>query len=270
MCGIETESGDQREHGMKELIDSNWSERTAIVTGAARGLGKAMADALAGVGVTTYYFDIGQDPYADGDGPDTARFLQIDLQSEQDIKNAVQRVGNEQGRVDILVNAAAAPGTMKDGKPWARADQFELDEWEWLHRVNLTAPFLLARESLKWMVANRWGRIINISSRAARTGMAGGAAYASSKAGLLGLTRLLAFEFAEHGVTANAICPGRFPSALADSFPKEIIEAAIKAIPVQRVGNHDEIAATALFLASEGAAYITGATIDVNGGAYMG
>lgn len=255
---------------MKEIVDSNWTERTAIVTGASRGLGKAMADALCDAGVHTVYADIGDNPFAAGTQPKNSDFVQIDLREEAAIVDLVHGVGQKHDRVDIIINAAANPGKMIGNMPWARADKFELDVWEDMNRVNLTAPFLMIRESLSWMIKKKWGRIINISSRAARTGMAGGAAYATAKGGLLSLTKLIAYEFSEYNITANSICPGRFPSALADSMPQEMIDASIQAIPLKRVGKHAEIASTALFLASEGAGYITGATIDVNGGAYMG
>lgn len=259
---------------MQELIDTRWNERTAIVTGAARGLGKGIADALSALGVHTLYADIlpdpTLDPASDVERPANTEYLQLDLGNFDAVVDAAQSFGAKHSRIDILVNAAAHPGKMRDGVPWARADKFELEDWELMHRINLTAPFLLIRESLKFMVDNQWGRVINICSRAARTGMEGGAAYASTKGGLLSLTRLIAFEFAQYGITANAICPGRFPSALADSFPADVIEASIKKIPAQRVGKHEEVAAAVVYLASEGAAYVNGTAHDVNGGAFMG
>lgn len=168
----------------------------------------------------------------------------------------------------MLVNCAGI-ATKRDGASVA-SHELSTAEWQRTLFVNLTAPFLLSRELLPGMQARGFGRIINIASRAGRTFVPPAAAdYAASKAGLIGLTRQLGGAYAPYGITVNAIAPGRIETPFASAPGPDVIAAAVKAIPMARVGTVDEVAATALFLTSDGAAYITGACVDVNDGAFM-
>ena len=138
-------------------------------------------------------------------------------------------------------------------------------------RINLTAPFLLCRELLPGMLKQRFGRIVNIASRAGRTFVGPAAThYAASKAGVIGMTRHLAGLYAAQGVTVNAIAPGRIETPLSSTSSAAVLDAAVAAIPAHRLGTADEIADAALFLASPGAGYVTGVCLDVNGGVFMG
>jgi 3-oxoacyl-[acyl-carrier protein] reductase len=138
-------------------------------------------------------------------------------------------------------------------------------------RINLTAPFILCRELVPAMQQRGWGRVINIASRAGRTFIPpAGLHYSASKAGLIGLTRQLAGSFAAFGITANCIAPGRIETPLSSQSSAEVLRQSVAAIPAQRLGTTDEIAAAARFLASDAAGYVTGVCIDVNGGAFIG
>jgi 3-oxoacyl-[acyl-carrier protein] reductase len=156
------------------------------------------------------------------------------------------------------------------GKPF-QLPEIATSDFETVLRINLTAPFLLCRELMPAMQENRWGRVINITSRAGRTYVGPvGIHYSASKAGLIGMTRQLAGEYARYGITVNCIAPGRIETPLANTSSPDIIADAVKAIPAQRMGMPEEIGAAAGFLASEGASYLTGIVIDVNGGVFMG
>ena len=168
------------------------------------------------------------------------------------------------GRVDILINNAAMPLT-------TRFEQISADEWRQAMEVNLTAPFLLMQSVLPAMKRQRYGRIINISSTAGRmVSTLGGAHYTTSKTGLLGLTRAAAKELGQHGITVNAICPGMIDTELTrESAPTELLDRLAQSYPVPRLGTALEVADLICFAASEAAGYITGASLDINGGDLM-
>jgi NAD(P)-dependent dehydrogenase (short-subunit alcohol dehydrogenase family) len=168
------------------------------------------------------------------------------------------------GRLDILVNNAALPLT-------TRFEQITADEWRRAIEVNLTAPFLLTQAVLPAMKRQHYGRIVNISSTAGRmVSTLGGAHYTASKTGLLGLTRAAAKELGRHGVTVNAVCPGMIDTELTRaSAPDEQLERLARSYPVPRLGTASEVADLICFIASEQAGYITGASLDINGGDLM-
>jgi len=167
------------------------------------------------------------------------------------------------GKVEILVNNA---GITRDGLMlrMKRAD------WDDVLGTNLTGAFLLTQALLSPMLKNRWGRIINISSVVGRTGQAGQANYAASKAGLIGLTRSMAREFGSRGITVNAVAPGYIETPMTAVLDEKLRMAMVAQIPLGRAGTDTEIAQSVAFLASEGAGYITGHVLDVNGGMFMG
>jgi NAD(P)-dependent dehydrogenase (short-subunit alcohol dehydrogenase family) len=176
----------------------------------------------------------------------------------------VARTLDRFGRLDILVNNAALPLT-------TRFERLTAEEWRRALEVNLTAPFLLIHAALPAMKAQRYGRVINVSSTAGRTvSTLGGAHYTASKAGLLGLTRAAAKELGKHGITVNAVCPGMIDTELTrESASPEVLERLAGAYPVPRLGTAIEVADLICFAASEAAGYITGASLDINGGDLM-
>lgn len=250
------------------------SQRIALVTGAAGGLGTVSAARLAEDGFSLLLVD------RDARVHEVARQLRdrgfavdselADLSRPQEIHQLMEGVAARQKRCDVLLNNA---GIHPVG-PEANATDLEntsLEEWQLAVAVNLTAPFLLCKAVFPLMKRQRWGRIINVASRAGRTSIPGTAAhYSATKSGLIGLTRSIAEKAAAYSITCNAIAPGRFPTALADTMPPDAIAASLKRIPLGRMGDPQEFAAAVSFLASDGSAYMTGAVLDINGGAFMG
>ena len=187
-----------------------------------------------------------------------------DIRDADVVRSIVELVVGRCGRLDVLVNNAAV----------ARSTRFEqIDEREWREAmdVNLTAPFLLMRAAVPQMKAQRFGRIINVSSLAGRSvSTLAGAHYTASKAGLLGLTRAAAKELGPHGITVNAVCPGLFDTELThENASDDRLRTLQAAWPVPRLGRPEEVAALIGYLASEEAAYVTGASFDINGGTLM-
>jgi 3-oxoacyl-[acyl-carrier protein] reductase len=245
----------------------------ALVTGAASGIGLAIARALLARGDAVMLTD--RDPRVHSIADEfrqqgwSAHAQTADLANLSEARALARNAETQLGGCDILVNNAGI-SPKRSGLP---PSPLEVDdgEWEETLRVNLSAPFVLCRELLPGMIERRHGRIVNIASRAGRTFVGPAAThYAASKAGLIGMTRHLAGLYAGDGITVNAIAPGRIETPLSSTSSAAVLQAAVAAIPARRLGTPDEIAAAALFLASDGAAYMTGVCLDVNGGVYMG
>ncbi len=243
------------------------NSRTALVTGASRGIGRACAKGLAKAGVRVAVAARTVDALEALAGELRAEgaeafVVELDLAEPASIEAAAAKVAAEFGRIDILVNNA---GITRDGL----AMRMKKADWDAVLAANLTGSFLLIQQVLPAMMRNRWGRIINISSVVGQAGNAGQANYAASKAGLIGMTKSIAQEMASRNVTVNAVAPGYIATAMTETLPAEVKEKMVGAIPMRRVGTPDEVAAAVRFLASEEASYITGHTLDVNGGLYM-
>lgn len=239
-----------------------------MVTGASQGIGRACALELARAGATVALAARNEAKLAEtvaeieaAGGQATA--FALDMASEESIKAVAKAVTERFGKVEILVNNA---GITRDGLMMAmkRAD------WDDVLSTNLTGAFLLTQALVRPMLKNRWGRIINISSVVGRTGQAGQANYAASKAGLIGLTRAMAREVASRGITVNAVAPGYIETAMTEVLDEKQRTAMLAGIPLGRAGTAAEIAQAVAFLASDAAAYITGHVLDVNGGMFMG
>lgn len=244
----------------------DFAGRVAIVTGAARGLGRAAAARLheRGASVVVNARDAaraGQVARAIGE---RARAVAADVAAPDGPESIVRQTMALFGRIDILVNNAAVPLT-------TRFEQITADEWRRALEVNLTAPFLLIQAVLPAMKAQRYGRIVNISSTAGRmVSTLGGAHYTASKTGLLGLTRAAAKELGRYGITVNAVCPGMIDTELTrESAAPDVLERLATGFPVPRLGTAEEVADLICFAASEAAGYITGASLDINGGDLM-
>ena len=242
-------------------------ERIAIVTGAARGIGEAIARELAALGNVLIITDI-----SDKGEESAARlrdeglrifFRKMDVSNYEDVKSVVEGIADEYGRIDILVNNAGIRPTM----PF---EQMALADWQNVLRVNLDGVFNCCSCVLPVMKSRHWGRIINISSLAAQQGSTGGHShYAASKAGVLGLTKSLAREYARFGITVNAVSPGWIDTeGWGGALDGKRDEYAGK-VPAGRLGTAGDVAHGVAFLASEGAEYITGINLPVNGGLYI-
>jgi 3-oxoacyl-[acyl-carrier protein] reductase len=242
--------------------------RIALVTGASQGIGRVCALALAKAGATVALAARNEAKLAEvvaeieAAGGQAVAFA-LNVASEESIKAGAKAVLERFAKVEILVNNA---GITRDGLTIAmkRAD------WDDVLGTNLTGAFLLTQAVLRPMLKNRWGRIINISSVVGRTGQGGQVNYAASKAGLIGMTRSLAREVASRGITVNAVAPGYIETAMTAVMDEKQRTAIMATIPLGRAGTDVEIAESVAFLASEGAGYITGHVLDVNGGMFMG
>jgi 3-oxoacyl-[acyl-carrier protein] reductase len=246
---------------------STLTGKVALVTGASQGIGRACALALAAQGATVALaarnvekLDAVAAEIAAAGG--TAKAYALDVSSEDSIKSAAKQIIADLGAVHILVNNA---GITKDGL----ALRMKLADFEDVLRTNLTGAFLLTQAVLSPMMKARWGRIVNITSVVGETGAAGQANYAASKAGMIGLTKSFAREFASRGITVNAVAPGFIQTAMTDVLTDDQKTGILTQIPLARYGSDADIAAAVAFLASDTAGYITGHTLDVNGGMYM-
>lgn len=243
--------------------------RVAVVTGGGRGIGKAISSKLAEAGAEVVLADCDEEnakktaeQLTGQSGNVTGRFVEV---AEKDsVSDLFEKTFKTYGQVDILVNNA---GIMYR----TRFTEIKLDEWERTVRVNLTGAFLCTQAVIPLMKESGFGRIVNISSSAGRSvSTLGGAHYTASKAGLLGLTRAAGRELAAYGITVNAVCPGLIDTKMArDTTTPGEIQGFLDSFPIQRLGLPDEIGRLVVFLCSEDAAYITGASIDINGGDLM-
>ncbi|HWZ50428.1 MAG TPA: 3-oxoacyl-[acyl-carrier-protein] reductase [Granulicella sp.] len=247
---------------------STLAGRIALVTGASQGIGKATALRLAQAGASVALAARNQDKLAEVAAEitaagGTAQIFPLDLASEDAIKACAKEAIAHFGKVDILVNNGGITRDML-------ALRMKRKDWDDVLSTNLTGAFLMTQAVMNSMLKARFGRVINITSVVGETGQAGQANYAASKAGLIGLTKALARELASRTITVNAIAPGFVETAMTGILNEEQRSAMMSIIPLQRAGTEQDVAAAVAFLASDDAAYITGHTLDVNGGMYMG
>ena len=250
---------------------SRYEGRVAVVTGGARGIGAAIAKRLADEGASIAVLDLDEDAAAgtaDGLGAANAVGLACDVGDASSVEAAVERVVQQLGKVDILVNNA---GVTRDNLLFKMSE----DDWDAVMNVHLRGSFLMSRAAQRHMVAQKYGKILNLSSVSA-LGNRGQANYSAAKMGLQGFTRTLAIELGPYGVNVNAIAPGFIVTDMTDATarrvgmePEDYRAAAASANPVRRVGHPEDIAATAAFLCSDEASYITGQTLYVDGGAKL-
>ncbi len=260
-------SAPQLRRGPGRQVLSTGTGRLALVTGASQGIGRACALELARAGHTVALAARSLDKLTDAVGEieatgGSAAAFSLDLADEASIKACAKAVLDRFGTVGILVNNA---GITRDGL----AMRLRRADWDDVLNTNLTGAFLLTQALLPTMLKARWGRILNITSVVGETGQAGQANYAASKAGLIGLTKSLARELASRTITVNAVAPGYIETAMTAVLTGEQRAAMLAVVPLARPGTDADIAHAVRFLASEQAGYITGHTLDVNGGMHM-
>jgi 3-oxoacyl-[acyl-carrier protein] reductase len=242
--------------------------RVALVTGASQGIGRACALKLAEAGATVALAarsrerlaQVEQDIVAAGG---RAAVFPLDVSEEEQIKTVCKAVIAQYGKVDILVNNA---GITRD----QLVMRMKRSDWDTVLNTNLTSAYLCIQQVVGSMLKQRWGRIINITSVFGQTGQAGQANYSASKAGLIGLTMAIARELGSRSITCNAVAPGFIETAMTSALPEELKQTALKTIPLGRIGAAEDVAGAVAFLASEGASYVTGHVLNVNGGLLMG
>ena len=237
--------------------------KTAIVTGAARGIGFEIARLLAEGAATVVLVDVLEDALRDAAGklPGAKAVLtyKTDVTDEAAVEQMIEDVIEKCGRVDILVNNA---GITRDDLVL----RMDADEWDLVMKVNLKGTFLMTKHASRYMVRQKYGRIVNMASVSGLVGNPGQANYSASKAGVVGFTRTVARELARKNICCNAIAPGFIDTDMTRVLPEKAKEAALGAIPLQRMGTPVEVARAVCFLASDDASYITGHVLPVDGG----
>jgi 3-oxoacyl-[acyl-carrier protein] reductase len=244
------------------------SGRVALVTGASQGIGRTVALRLAKDGATVAVAARNQEKLNElvseinTAGGKAAAFA-LDVADEEQVKATIKSVIAQFGKIDILVNNA---GITRD----QLVMRMKRADWDAVLQTNLTSAYFCIQAVMSSMLKQRWGRIINITSIFGQMGQAGQANYSASKAGLIGLTMAIAREVGSRNITCNAIAPGFIETAMTAVLSDEFKQAAVKQIPLGRVGTSDDVASAVAFLASDDASYITGHVLNVNGGMLMG
>ena len=238
--------------------------KAALVTGASGGIGAAVARALHGAGATVGISGtrVGPLEALAGELGGRVHVLPCDLADREAVEALPKQAAEAMGAVDILVNNA---GITRDGLMMRMSDE----DWDAVIEVNLGATFRLCRAVLRGMAKARWGRIVNITSVVAGAGNPGQANYSAAKAGITGMSKSLAQEIGSRGITVNCIAPGLIETAMTEKLTDEQRQKILAGVPAGRMGRPEEVAAGVLYLASEEAAYVTGAVLNINGGGDM-
>ncbi|MFC1608526.1 3-oxoacyl-[acyl-carrier-protein] reductase [Candidatus Latescibacterota bacterium] len=246
---------------------SNLAGKTALITGGAQGIGRSIAERLIADGAQVALCDINLD-IAKKTAEDlsaaggTARAFQMNVSDEESVDQAVSSVAESFGGIDILVNNAGITRDML-------MIRMKMDDWNAVINVNLTGSFIVSKSVVRLMMKARSGSIVNIASVVGVMGNAGQVNYAASKAGLIGMTKTMAKEFASRGITVNAVAPGYIQTEMTDHLSDAAKEAFMSAIPLKRPGQADDVASAVAFLAGSDSSYITGQVLCVDGGMIM-
>jgi NAD(P)-dependent dehydrogenase (short-subunit alcohol dehydrogenase family) len=247
--------------GRMTVYADRFAGRTAIVTGGASGLGRAVAKRFVAEGGKVALWDVNADWLAEAAGEVGAAYTaRVDVSDAAAVAAAANETAAALGRVDVLVCSAGITGAT------APVHEYPLDSWTSVVAVNLHGVFHCCRSVVPHMLANGYGRIVNVSSVAGKEGNPNAAAYSASKAGVIGLTKSLGKELAAKGIIANALTPATFESPILDQLPASQVDYMRSRIPMGRLGEAEESAAMILFMASEECSFTTASTFDTSGG----
>ena len=241
---------------------NGFSEQVAIVTGAASGLGLAIAKKLHAEGAQVALFDLNEEALevAADTLPGSGAFV-LDLTDEDRVTRVVNSIVERRQRIDILVNSAGVTGATN-----IKSHEVAVANLRFVFEVNFMASFFTSRAVLPWMLKQNYGRILHIASVAGKEGNAGMLAYSASKAAVIGMTKVQGKEYAENGITVNALAPAVIQTPMVDAMPEEQVKYMTDKIPMKRCGTLDEIAHMAAFIVSRETAFTTGFTFDMTGG----
>jgi 3-oxoacyl-[acyl-carrier protein] reductase len=237
--------------------------QVAVVTGAASGLGLAIADRLHAEGGTVALLDLNETTLSSAAKKigERAFAFTLDLTNESNVAKVIDQVGERFGRIDILVNSAGITGQTN-----IKSHEVSTDDLRLVFEVNFMASFFTTRAALGWMLRRNYGRVLHIASIAGKEGNAGMLAYSASKAAVIGMTKVQGKEYAETGITINALAPAVIQTPMVDAMPEAQVKYMTDKIPMKRCGTLEEIAHMAQFIVSPGTAFTTGFTFDMTGG----
>jgi 2-dehydro-3-deoxy-L-rhamnonate dehydrogenase (NAD+) len=244
-------------------MSNQFENQVAVITGAASGIGFSIAGRLIGEGAKIAVLDLGEDRLSAAVkalGPSAAAF-ECDITNETQVEQVIGRAAEKFGRIDILVNSAGTTG-----KTNIKTHEVDLANFRFVFDVNVVGSFLTSRAVLPFMLKQQYGRILHIASVAGKEGNAGMLAYSASKAAVIGMTKSQGKEYAESGITVNALAPAVIRTAMVEALPDEQVKYMTDKIPMKRCGTLDEIAHLAAYIVSPGASFTTGFTYDMTGG----
>lgn len=245
---------------------SSLKNKIALVTGAATGIGRATAIAIAAKGAKVMVTDINKVAADETinlikEAGGEAAFHKLDVGKKSEIEAVISKIVETEGRLDLAVNNAGIGGTMSP------MHEITEENWDRMMRINLSGVFFCMQAELKAMLPKGGGRIVNVSSLAGVGGVGGGSSYAAAKHGVIGLTKTAAIEYGNYNVRVNAVCPGFIETAIIDDVPDKILEFSTKvAVPMKRIGQPNEVANTIVWLLSEESSYINGHSLFIDGG----
>ncbi|MEO5998867.1 MAG: SDR family NAD(P)-dependent oxidoreductase [Chitinophagaceae bacterium] len=244
-------------------MHTSFQNQVGIITGAASGIGLAIAVRLSEKGVKLALFDRDEQGLKKISAllKTECQIYPLEITREQEIAESVAEVGKQFGRIDILINSAGMTGDTNIKSHEASPDQIRL-----VFEVNFMGSYLTSKYVLPWMIKNNYGRILHIASIAGKEGNAGMMAYSTSKAAVIALSKVQGKEYAESGITVNALAPAVIRTAMVEALPAEQVKYMTDKIPMKRCGTLDEVAATAVFIVSPESSFTTGFTYDLSGG----
>jgi 2-dehydro-3-deoxy-L-rhamnonate dehydrogenase (NAD+) len=239
----------------------SFENQTAIITGAASGLGLAMAKSLSSYGVRLALIDKNIDALVSLKGKLNSVHYAVDITREEEVKLVIEKIGKEHGRIDVLINSAGITGVTN-----IKSHETSTENVRQVFDVNFMGSYYTSKYVLPWMLKRNYGRILHIASIAGKEGNAGMLAYSASKAAVIGMTKVQGKEYAETGITVNALAPAVIRTALVEAMPEEQVNYMTAKIPMRRCGTLEELINMSLYIVSPLNSFTTGFTFDLSGG----